>query len=364
MTIKIAKPEVYLIAHTTLAVVDEQYNMNDEGYLIDKTDPNYIPTLEDFFLSEKCDGETDICKRAGLFDNDDLYMDPEQITDLDILPEIAGRVCYDSYGRKKDTNSRYVGHIIEVGHGSVLEHSTVTLAFTGVSRTLTHELVRHRLFGYSQRSQRFVNEDGFEVVMPPLFHGQAMEEEHAAVQAAANTALETYKKIADDTFERLSTDAMMLRFAIREGWLSTKRWGADPKNNLIINDTEFLDEEWNVPQSEKAWLAHLSKMGPDDPMRKAINKVTLTSRRKTAREAARSVLPNATETKIFMTGNLRAWRTMLDQRASIHADREIRGVAMKVLKIMQKIAPNVFADYETKVDSFGVPYAEAKHRKV
>src|SRR5947209_18595816 len=84
------------------------------------------------------------------------------------LCETAGRVCYMSFARPRPGgNSVYLGHIKEVGHGSVLEHAVWNLLFTGVSRSLTHELVRHRSgFGYSQLSQRYVDESVAEYVVP------------------------------------------------------------------------------------------------------------------------------------------------------------------------------------------------------
>src|SRR5205085_10734218 len=84
------------------------------------------------------------------------------------LAEIAGRVCYLSFARPRPGgNQAYLGHILEVGHGSVLEHAVWNFVFTGVSRTLTHELVRHRTgMGYSQLSQRYVDESVAEYVEP------------------------------------------------------------------------------------------------------------------------------------------------------------------------------------------------------
>jgi thymidylate synthase (FAD) len=73
-----------------------------------------------------------------------------------------------------------------------------------------------------------------------------------------------------------------------------------------------------------------------------------TTRRKAARQAARSVLPNATETKIFVTANARALRHFLEMRGSTHAEPEIRKLACRVLDVMQKESPNLFGDY-TKV---------------
>ena len=68
-------------------------------------------------------------------------------------------------------------------------------------------------------------------------------------------------------------------------------------------------------------------------------------RRKKAREAARSVLPNATETKIFVTANGRALRHFIEMRADPAADVEIRKVAVAILKLLQAESPNLFGDY-------------------
>jgi thymidylate synthase (FAD) len=69
-------------------------------------------------------------------------------------------------------------------------------------------------------------------------------------------------------------------------------------------------------------------------------------RRKMAREAARGVLPNSTETKIVVTANARAWRTMLELRSSEGAELEIRRCAIAVLKLLQKETPAFFSDFE------------------
>jgi thymidylate synthase (FAD) len=65
-----------------------------------------------------------------------------------------------------------------------------------------------------------------------------------------------------------------------------------------------------------------------------------------AREAARGVLPNSTETKIVVTGNARAWRTMLELRAGEGAELEIRRMAVAVIRIFEKEAPAFFSDFE------------------
>ncbi len=89
-----------------------------------------------------------------------------------------------------------------------------------------------------------------------------------------------------------------------------------------------------------------------------------TTRRKTARQAARSVLPNATETKITITGNARALRHFLEQRGSVFADPEIRKLANKVLDILQIESPNLFGDYQKIALPDGTFDIQTSFRKV
>ncbi|GAA4247766.1 FAD-dependent thymidylate synthase [Dactylosporangium darangshiense] len=108
------------------------------------------------------------------------------------LAEFAGRACYQSWSKPNPataSNAGYLRHILEVGHLSVLEHGTVTFYLTGVSRSFTHELVRHRHFSYSQLSQRYV--PGREQVMvepdviaeDPALHKTFVEASEAALRA-------------------------------------------------------------------------------------------------------------------------------------------------------------------------------------
>jgi thymidylate synthase (FAD) len=89
-----------------------------------------------------------------------------------------------------------------------------------------------------------------------------------------------------------------------------------------------------------------------------------TLRRKLARQAARSVLPNATETKIFVTANARALRHFIELRGSRHAEVEIRKLAVKVLRLMQTEAPHLFNDYQLVPLPDGTFEATTEHRKV
>ena len=193
------------------------------------------------------------------------------------LAEMAGRVCYMSYGKGRKTNREFIGHIVEVGHGSVLEHGVWSFLITGVSRSLTHELIRHRHFSYSQLSQRYVNESDSDFVEPDVIAEDP--ELHAIWRDAVDATRSAYDRLVEGLQQRYAA----------------------------------------IPEA--------------------------TQRRKLARQAARSVLPNATETKIFVTGNARALRHFIELRGSEHADVEIRKLAVAVLRLLQQEAPNLFADY-------------------
>jgi thymidylate synthase (FAD) len=201
-------------------------------------------------------------------------------TDGERLAEFAGRLCYMSQANPAKRATRdYLENIKRQGHGSVLEHASYSVLLEGVSRSLTHELVRHRAgFAYSQLSQRYVDESAASFVVPPAVIGdQALE---AAWRAQVEAAQRSYIELV----EQLMT---------RYGWVADK-----------------------------------------------------VHRRKMAREAARAVLPNSTETKIVATANARAWRTMLELRASEGAEQEIRRAAVAVLRLLHAAAPGFFSDFE------------------
>lgn len=105
--------------------------------------------------------------------------------DAERLIEASGRTCYDTVARAdEDKPARFIQMLVARGHLSVLEHASATFRIKGISRALSHQLVRHRLASYSQRSQRYVNETGFPYVTPPQI---------------ANSP--TAKKIFDETIE-------------------------------------------------------------------------------------------------------------------------------------------------------------------
>lgn len=229
----------------------------------------------------------------------------------EVLTETAGRVCYMSFAKPRPGgNAAYLTHIKEVGHGSVLEHAVWNLLLTGVSRSLTHELVRHRAgFGFSQLSQRYVDESVAEYVCPVAYQ--------EAVAAYRHFHSHEYGDAQPfDHFAGGKYAADYQRYYALVDLGST--W---------VNAAEHLHERYEM-------LVHkASKLWPD-------------AERKEIRQAARSVLPNATETKVFVTANARALRHFLEQRGSRHAEPEIRKLATAILDVVQKDAPNLFSDYE------------------
>ena len=91
------------------------------------------------------------------------------------LVETCARLCYRSYGKGRTDAKAFFDNILNSGHFSVLEHANYTFLVTGVSRSLTHELVRHRHFSFSQLSQRFVDAEDMEAILPPALRGTDME---------------------------------------------------------------------------------------------------------------------------------------------------------------------------------------------
>jgi thymidylate synthase (FAD) len=208
------------------------------------------------------------------------------------LVEFAGRACYQSWRKPNPdtaTNAGYLRHILEVGHLSVLEHGVVTFYLTGVSRSLTHELVRHRHLSYSQLAQRYVPERDAAMVEPEVIARNPRL--HARFEAATAASAAAYNEL----------------------------------------------------------LAELEQAFAGEP--------NATLRRKQARQAARAVLPNATETRIVVTGNYRAWRHFIALRATEHADVEIRQLAVECLRQLQKAAPNAFGDFEVSTLGDGTEVA-------
>ena len=215
--------------------------------------------------------------------------------------ETSARLCYMSFARGRRDIEDFILNLLRSKDGSVFEHVNYGFVVTGISRSLTHEFVRHRAgFAYSQRSQRYVDENEGAFVLPPALEGKGKDAAVMAFEGAMRGAQYGYNEMVD-----ILSD--------------------------IYDDVDF---------------SHA------------------TDRRKAVRQAARSVLPNATETKLFVTGNVRAWRHFIEMRAAVFADLEIRRLALMILELLQAEAPLLFGDFEISELPDGSRVATPKYSKV
>lgn len=109
------------------------------------------------------------------------------------VADLWPRLLAGEIGREKQAD--FVTRILASGHESPIEHVSFTFAVAGVSRALSHQLVRHRLASYSQQSQRYVDAAGFEYVLPPQV--AAIPEAKERFEAAMAQAGAAYTEIQE-----------------------------------------------------------------------------------------------------------------------------------------------------------------------
>lgn len=239
------------------------------------------------------------------------------LSHADLLSEFAGRFCYRAWGKGRETPD-YLANVVAERHGNVLAHSTVSFVVTGVSRALTHELIRHHVgTNPSQESQRYVTAEGGEIevigyramraVVPPLVL--------KAIEDAGGYEGAGYH------FE-----------------------------NIFRRDFEAALHTYND------WLERLKAQMeingfPGDA----------TIRKKRANEAARAFLPNACETRLVWTMNLRAARHVIERRGDTHADLEIRRLAVAFAREVLRIAPLSFQDVDIYTADDGFEAVRVAH---
>ncbi|MES2214117.1 MAG: FAD-dependent thymidylate synthase [Patescibacteria group bacterium] len=252
--------------------------------------PKGIPYL-------KGPGAIVVGQTATNFDHMDEFLEPFGFTtyldDPDDLPQgeelvkVGGQLCYMSFGEQRTKNvdaPRYFNNIKAQRHGSVTEHAQLSMVIYGVSRSLTHELVRHRAgTAFSQLSQRYVS-------------------------------------------------GRLLRFVEREEY----------QKDEVLHDRfekriDFLAEEYDFI-AERLYARQLA----GDPQMSDEHKTGL---RKKVNQAARSCLPNEAETALLFTGNVRALRHILEMRGAGGAEPEIRALALLCLKMMKEVWPNLTDDF-------------------
>lgn len=210
--------------------------------------------------------------------------DPEKVV------ATAAKLCYSSSdinslreGLTDEKIENFIDMLVSIGHESVMEHVSFTFGIEGVSRACSHQLVRHRIASYSQKSQRYVNENDFEFITPPEINNSP--EAKAEYERMIAELAKSYSKIAD-----------ILTISHKERFLS-----------------EGMDE-----------------------------KTAASKARKLANEDARFILPNACETKLVVTMNVRSLFNFFRHRCCNRAQWEIRAVANEMLKLCLQVAPNIF----------------------
>jgi thymidylate synthase (FAD) len=256
--------------------------------------------------------QTNVAGLAGFLEGFDPQLrfpeyldDPTGLPDSSQLCKTAGQVCYGSFGPMRTRNENadaYFDRLTSAGHGSVLEHSNFSFLLYGMSRSVTHELVRHRAgVAFSQISQRYVSGTVLRFVERPEY--QEDEELHRLFEERADRAAAEYEAMAERLLGRQEGGASMLT--------------ADYK----------------------------------------------TDARKKVQQTARSLLPNETEAPMVFTGNVRALRHIIEMRADAHAESEIRNLALRLFLCLRTVDPILFGDYELGELPDGTYTVSTKNRK-
>ncbi len=206
------------------------------------------------------------------------------------LVAAAARLCYSPVGVSEIEDSldeskieSFLSILMDLNHESPIEHVTFTFGVEGVSRALTHQLVRHRIASYSQQSQRYVKLDQFQYIIPP-----AIEKN--------NIAKALFVKSMEESQHHY-----------------------DEITNLLFEDLyeNYLEE--GLSEKEAKLKAE-----------------------KEAIEDARYIFPNACETKIVFTMNTRSLLNFFRLRTCNRAQWEIRELATAMLKEVKKVYPILF----------------------
>ena len=228
-----------------------------------------------------------------LRDEDTEWRRTTNVTEAEEIVEVSGRICYMSFGKNQSPrdNSDFIRNLILMGHESVLEHVNWTFLIKGVSRAFTHQLVRHRV-GFS--------------------FSQLSQQYH------------------DESNANFVMPSCLEKFPrAKEAWEHTVQVAKEAYGSIL----DLLQQNEH-------------QIGTDLDTKEI---------RRAIRSAARSVLLNATETRIVVSANARALRYFLKIRGSIPGDVEMRQVAAALLQILRSEAPSLFFDFEIRTLSDGSP---------
>lgn len=221
------------------------------------------------------------------------WLQDEGASDPEKLVEAAGRVCYMSFGTRqyRKSNCEYIHNLIRQGHESVLEHVSWSFILTGVSRGFSHQLVRHRV--------------GFAF-------SQLSQQYH------------------DEKDAQFVEPSLVARFP-------------------------HLSELWSrsVEDAKRIYRELLTYLDTDEF--RNLSRIEKREFKRAIHTAARSVLPNATETKIVITANARAVRHFLTVRGNIPGDAEMRVVSALIYNALSREAPALFADFAVETAADDLP---------
>lgn len=272
----ITEPRIYLVGQTAFNIdaMEEWAVDNDLGEVSMKSGTPLCSLLDKAEAS-----------KYGLFESE-------------LMAEFGGRFCYRSWKAGRPTEE-YIKNVIESAHNSVLRHMVFNFVIEGVSRSFSHELVRHAAgTAPSQESQRYVDAKDIKFVIPPL--------ELLMWDNDETSSVEENKK---DYWNRICVPAL------REYMLKQEEY------RKFISDTIKVDEKSLI--------------------------------KKRANEAARAVLSNCAETRLLFSMNGDAMRHILHLRGDKHADLEIRRFAVALFGQMKDVAPNTLFDFKESKDAFG-----------
>lgn len=233
----------------------------------------------------------------------------------DAIVAAAAKLCYSPVGvddiMKKLTDeevAKFVEHLVSMGHESPIEHVTFTFGIEGISRSCSHQIVRHRIASFSQQSQRYVKLDQFEYIIPPEI------ERNEEAKKIFIEHMERCQNAYDDLVQILIEDK------IRDEYLAFRNSRAFFESFVhIANIKDYIDFIY-----------------------KENNKKEYNAIEKQAIEDARYVFPNACETKMVTTMNARSLYNLFSKRCCNRAQWEIRQLADEMLKLVKEVAPVLF----------------------
>ena len=216
----------------------------------------------------------------------------------------AAKLCYSQVGvdeilenLDEEKTQKFLDMLMTYGHHSPIEHVSFTFAIEGVSRSLTHQLVRHRVASYSQQSQRYVKLQQFEYIIPPDI--EKNEDARELFMKSMKRVQEEYNQLVEILYKN-ELDILIKQYT---------------------SDKELMSiEEINAKQYA----------------------ILKSKAEKKAIEDARYVFPNACETKIMVTMNARELIHFFNHRCCNRAQWEIRKMAKEMLMQARTIAPVLF----------------------